>query len=152
MKDEYDRKKELASKDLEESKKKMQEKPFSQRIKPSSTFNTIEEAYGEEGLTFKKKKPTRVPKPQVEHTGPFRPSNPPKKGVVDKTLAKFPEYEDDKRAREDPNFGKPKQKKVKKDDDRPSWKPNTFVKSKPSPSVATNMRNIRASMPAMMRR
>mmetsp|Transcript_656 Transcript_656/g.761 ORF Transcript_656/g.761 Transcript_656/m.761 type:complete len:338 (+) Transcript_656:12-1025(+) len=152
MKDEYDRKKELNSKELAESKKKMQEKPFSQRIKPQTTFNTIEEAYGEEGLKFPKKKPGRVAKAQVEHTGPFKPSNPGKKSVIDKTLAKFPDYLDDAKAKEDPNFGKPRRKKTKKDDEKPAWRPNTFEKSKPSPSVATNLRNIRSSLPTMMRR
>lgn len=152
VKDEYDRKKELARKELMESKKKMQEKPFSQRIKPTGTFNNIEQTYGEEGLVFPKKKPAPKPKPQVEHPAPFKPSNPPKKGAVDKTLSKFPDYLDDELAKKDPNFGKPKQKKVKKDDERPAWKPNTFKKTTPSPSVATNLKNIRSCMPAMMRR
>lgn len=152
MKDEYDRKKDLAREELEESKKKMQEKPFSQRIKPQATFSNVETTYGEEGLTFKKKKPARKAKPQVEHSGPFRPSNPPKKGIVDKTLQKFPDYLDDKKALEDPNYGKPKKKKEKAEDERPAWKPNTYVKSRPTPSVATNLRNIRSSLPTMMRR
>ncbi len=152
MKDEYDRKKELSRKELEESKKMMQEKPFSQRIKPQSTFNNIEGTFGEEGMKFPKKKPARKPKPQVEHPAPFKPSNPPKVGAVEKTLQKFPEYLDDKKAKEDPNFGKPKKKKEKKDDERPAWKPNTSSKSRPTPSVATNLRNIRSSLPTMMRR
>lgn len=152
MKDEYDRKRELARKELEESKKKMQEKPFSQRIKPVDAFNSIEKTYGEEGLVFPKKKPARKPQPQVEHPAPFKPSNPPKKAITDKTLAKFPEYLDDKKALEDPNFGKPKQKKVKPEDEKPAWKPNTFKKTTPSPSVATNLKNIRSSLPMMMRR
>ncbi|CAI2374592.1 unnamed protein product [Moneuplotes crassus] len=152
MKDEYDRRKELASEELKESKKKMQEKPFSQRIKPVETFNNIEQTYGEEGLKFPKKKPPRKAKPQVEHPGPFKPSNPGKKGATDKTIQPFPEYLDDKKALEDPNYGKPTQKKVKKDDERPPWKPNTFVKSRPTPSVVTNLRNIRSCLPTMMRR
>lgn len=152
MKDEYDRKRQLARQELEESKKKMQEKPFSQRIKPMDTFNNIQDTFGEEGMVFPKKKPQRVAKPQVEHDKPFKPSNPPKKGVIDKTLAKFPDYLDDVKAKEDPNFGKPKQKIVKKDDERAAWKPNTFKKTVPSPSVATNLKNIRSSLPAMMRR
>ncbi|CAI2374510.1 unnamed protein product [Moneuplotes crassus] len=152
IKDEYDRKKELASEELKESRKKMQEKPFSQRIKPQATFSNVQEAYGEEGMKFPKKKPQRKAKPQVEHPGPFKPSNPPKKGVTDKTLQAFPEYLDDKKAKEDPNYGKPTQKKAKKEDERPAWKPNTFSKSRPTPSVATNLRNIRSSLPTMMRR
>lgn len=152
MKDEYDLKRELAKKEHIESKKKMQEKPFSQRIKPMDCFANIQEAYGEEGLVFPKKKPPQKIKPQVEHDKPFKPSNPPKKGVYDKTLGKFPDYLDDIKAKEDPNFGKPVQKKVKKDDERAAWKPNTFKRTVPSPSVATNFKNIRSSLPAIMRR
>lgn len=152
MKDEYDRKKELNRKELIESKKKMQEKPFSQRIKPVDTFVNVQDTFGEEGIVFPKKKPPQKIKPQVEHPGPFKPSNPPKSGVYDKTLAKFPEYLDDVKAKEDPNFGKPPQKKTKVDDERAAWKPNTFKKTVPSPSVATNLKNIRSSLPAIMRR
>lgn len=151
MEDDYNIKKKLARKELEEHKKKMQEKPFSQRIKPVATFSNIEETYGED-RKYPEKKPKPKEKPQVEHPAPFKPSNPPKRGVVDKTLDKFPEYLDDQKAKEDPNYGKPTQKKVKKDDDRPAWKPNTFKKTTPSPSVATNLKNIRTSLPAMMRR
>lgn len=146
MKDEYDRKRELEKEEHEESKKKMQEQPFSQRIKHTETFATIKEAYGEEGLTFKPKKPPAKPKPQVTHDQPFKPSNPPKKGAVDKSLGKFPEYIDDKES------GKRKPRKVKKDDERPAWKPNYSKRTVPSPSVATNMKNIRSALPTMMRR
>jgi hypothetical protein len=144
MTDEYDRKKEIATKEHKESQKKMQEKPFSQRIKQTGAFNSIEEAYGEEGLTFKAKKPPAKDLPQVEHDKPFKPSNPAKKGVLEKTLAGFPEYIEEK--------PEPKKRQPKKDDERPSWKPNTFKKTIPSPSVACNMKNIRSSLPSMMRR
>jgi len=144
MKDEYDRERELNSKEIFDSRKKMQEKPFSQRIKPVDAFNNIESVYGEEGLTFKPKKPPAKPKPQVEHDKPFKPSNPPKKGIHDKTLAKFPEHIEEK--------PEPKKRKPKKDDERPAWKPNTFKSTAPSPSVATNLKNIRSSLPTMMRR
>lgn len=144
MKDEYDRKRELARQELFESQKKMQEKPFSQRIKPVDAFNNIESVYGEEGLTFKPKKPPAKPKPQVEHPGPFKPSNPAKKSVIDKTLARFPEHQGEKEEK--------KTRKEKVEDERPAWKPNTFKRTIPSPSVATNFKNIRSSLPAIMRR
>ena len=144
MKDEYDRKKEIARKELKDSQAKMQEKPFSQRIKPVATFGKDEEVFGEEGMTFKAKKPPAKPKPQVEHDKPFRPSNPPKKGIVDKTLARFPEHVEEK--------PEPKRRKPKAEDERPAWKHNTFKKTTPSPSVATNFKNIRSSLPSMMRR
>jgi hypothetical protein len=152
MKDEYNRKKELDSKEHFESQKKMQEKPFSQRIKPIDAFNTIEEAYGEEGIVFAKKKPVRVPKAQVEHLAPFKPSNPAKKDCIGKTLDKYPDYLDDVKAKEDKNYGKPTKKKVVPESDRPKWKPNSFKQSTPSPSVTCNLKNIRSSLPAMMRR
>lgn len=152
LKDEYDRKRELAIQEHKESVKKRQEKPFSQRIKPVETFSNVMDTYGEEGMTFPKKKPPQKEKPQVDHPAPFKPCNPPKKGIVDKTISKFPEYLDDKKAKEDPNFGKPPQKKVKKEDERGAWKPNTFKRSVPCPSVATNLKNIRSSLPMMMRR
>jgi hypothetical protein len=152
MKDEYNRQKELGTKEHYESLSKMQDKPFSQRIKPIGAFNSIEEAYGEEGIVFQKKKPARVAKAQVEHAGPFKPSNPAKKDCLGKTLGKVPDYLDDARAKEDKNYGKPTQKKVVPESDRPKWRPNTFKTSVPSPSVTCNLKNIRSSLPAMMRR
>lgn len=120
MKDEYDMKRDLARKEHIESQKKMQEKPFSQRIKGVDTFGTVQEVFGEEGCTFKPKKPPAKTKPQVEHDKPFKPSNPPKRGIVDKTIAKFPDYIEEK--------PEPKKRKAPKEDERMAWKPNTFKK------------------------
>lgn len=41
MPDEYERKRELERKELEEHHKKLQEKPFSQKVKGRETFNDI---------------------------------------------------------------------------------------------------------------
>ena len=68
-----------------------------------------------------------------------------KKGQTS-TIAKFPEFIPDP----------PKQKKrVKKDDDDdapPGFKCTKKYMSRPTPSVATNFRNLKASFPSAFRR
>ena len=76
---------------------------------------------------------------------PFKPSHPPKVGY-NKSIGKFPKYT------EDP----PKQLKRKIVDDNadepPKFKMTHNMKSKPTPSVATNLRNLKASFPSVFRK
>lgn len=154
MRDDYDIRKEMDKEERKKHHESMQEKPFYGRVsKPIPTFNTVEEAYGEEGLTFKPKKPLRKAEPQVDHDKPFRPSNPPKKGLVDKSIAPFPDYLDDVFKAKDPNFGKVKKiKKGEEEDDHPSWKHTYNSKAVPCRPITTHFKNLRSEFPSMLRR
>ena len=81
----------------------------------------------------------------MEHDKPFRPSNPGKKGY-NKTLAKFPEY------KEDPKKALERKRPVEGEEDKPKFKPTHIFKTRPSPSVATNMRNMKNSFPSVFKR
>ena len=80
----------------------------------------------------------------MEHDKPFRPSNPAKRGY-NKSLSPFPTY------KEDPL--KFVERKPDDDENAPKkFKPTHVHKSRPSPSVQTNMRNLKASFPSVFRR
>lgn len=93
MEDPFGRQKEIDRKALEEHHAKLQEKPFSQKVKPNGTFASIKESYGED-RDYVARKPQEKRAVLMEHDAPFKPSNPPKKGY-NKTLEKFPEYKED---------------------------------------------------------
>jgi len=84
--------------------------------------------------------PHRAPKPKtappVEHDKPFKPSNPPKRGY-NKTIAKFPNYIPD------PKKPVTRRVPVEGEDEKGKFKPTHNAKSRPTPSVATNLRNIK---------
>ena len=81
--------------------------------------------------------------PLMEHDKPFRPSQPPKIGY-NKTLAPFPDY------KEDPL--KFVERKMEEEEDKPKFKPSSLPKTRPTPSVQTNMRNLKASFPSVFKR
>jgi len=91
--DPFDRKKDLERKELEDHHSKLQDKPFSQKVKQKPTFATIKEAYGED-RNYPQRSPEKNREPLMQHDVPFKPSNPPKRGH-NKTIAKFPEYKED---------------------------------------------------------
>ena len=146
--DEYDLPKEKARKERLAHEAKVQEKPFSQRVPPRATFNKEKEVFGED-VEIKARPPPAKRKPPMEHEVPFKPSNPAKKGH-NKTLNKFPEYKE--------NPPKPLVRKVvneedkKEDDDRPNFRPTYNLRSKPCQSVATNLKNLKASFPTVFKR
>ena len=86
----FERKRELEKKELQEHHSKMQEKPFSQKVKGRETFATIKEAFGED-RPYPPRTPPSKRQPLMTHEVPFKPSNPPKRGY-NKTLDKFPPY------------------------------------------------------------
>ena len=93
--------------------------------------------------------PHREPKPKtapaVEHDRAFKPSNPPKLGY-NKTIAPFPLY------KEDPKKPITRRVPVEGEEERSKFKPTHNSKSRPTPSVATNMRNIKTSFPSVFRK
>ena len=94
MADPYDAGKLLRKKEIEEHNKKLQDgKPWKPKHVGGDTFMNVEQQFGEEGLTFKPKKPPKKIEPQVDHGRPFKPSNPHKKGNTGhETFTSFPEF------------------------------------------------------------
>jgi hypothetical protein len=144
IEDDYNRPKEFARKDADYHRSKVQEAPFRQRVGKIDKFNTDKAVLGED-VPIPPKAAPAAKAPLMEHDRPFRPSNPPKIGI-NKTISKFPEY------KEDP----PKQLKrkvpVEGADEPAKFKPTHNVKSRPTPSVQTNLRNLKASFPSVFRR
>lgn len=144
IEDPYNRRRELERKEREEHYKKLQEKPFSQRVKHKETFATIKEQFGEDPPVPARKAPEKR-QPLMTHDEPFYPSHPPKKGY-NKTLDKFPPY------KEDP-LKVVERKKDEGGDDRGKWKPpRTMKPTIPSASVVTNYRNLKTEFPSIFRR
>lgn len=141
--DPYDRKKELQKKEREEHLKKLQDKPFSQKVKPRDTFATIKEQFGED-RPYPQRKPPEKRKPLMEHDVPFKPSNPPKKGY-NKTLDKFPPY------KEDPMRVVTRNKSAEQEE-RGKWKPTHNKKTTPVTSVTTHYKNLKSEFPSIFRR
>jgi len=83
---------------------------------------------------------------KAEHDKPFKPSHPPRIGY-NKTLAKFPAWEAERpkdvtrRPPLDPE-AVPQAK----------FKPTHNFKTRPTPSVAVNMRNLKSAFPTVFRR
>ena len=75
----------------------------------------------------------------MTHDIPFKPSNPPKRGY-NKTLDKFPEY------KEDP-LRVVTRRKESVDDNKARWKPTHNQKTVPTPSVATQYKNLKSEFP-----
>lgn len=144
--DPFDRKKELLKKERLEHESKVQEKPFSQRVKPRSTFGAIKEVFGSDVPLppVKEKEPPSTPPPGL-HDKPFKPSNPPKKGY-NKTLDKFPKYV------EDPLKFVQRKKPVEGEEEKPNFRPTHNVKTMPVNPVATNYRNLKSEFPSIFRR
>ena len=82
---------------------------------------------------------------KTDHERPFKPSNPPKKGNHC-TISKFPEY------RENPPKETVRVRPVEGQEDPPRWRMTTNSYSKPTPSVVTNMKNMKASFPSVFAR
>jgi len=143
--DPYDHKKELAKKELEEHKAKCQEKPFSQKVRPKGNFSTDLQAYGEDvQIPARKPKPARPP--LMTHDHPFKPSHPPKKDAVRKTISAFPPY------KEDPPKPVVRKQKAENEEERPRWRPTHNEKTRPAVSVTTMTKNLRCEFPSVFKR
>lgn len=146
IEDDYNIAKKLAKKELEYHHSMVQEKPFSQKARHTEFFNNHRKVYEENPRIPERKKPE--PPAQEEgkeplHDKPFKPSNPARKGKIKGTLDKFPEYL--------PNPPTELKRKVveegEEEDAPPGFKVTHRYKSRPTPSVATNYRNLKASYP-----
>ena len=83
--------------------------------------------------------------PVYEHDKPFRPSHPARKGY-NKTLEKFPTYI------EDPFKHVTRKVAIEGEDDKKKFRPTHNSKSRPTPAIATNMRNLKAMFPSILKR
>lgn len=83
--------------------------------------------------------------PTCEHERAFRPANPAKKGA-NSTINKFPKY------MENPGKQISRVRPVEGEDPPPRFKMTTNSYSRPTPSIATNMRNMKASFPSVFRK
>jgi len=136
--------------ELEEHKKLVEVigdgKPFSQYAKKKrfGTFNDPIHVYGEDVPLPAREKKVPGELPDLHDGRPFKPSSNMKKGQV--TIGKFPEFIPDPPVRK---------VRVKTDDDDegpPGFKTTKKHMSRPTPSVATNFRNLKASFPSAFRR
>lgn len=160
IEDDYNRKKALLKKEMDFHHSKVQEKPWSQQAKKLTfgTFNNPIDVIGtgKDVPSYQAAKPPmpKVMKPsesakvvQLEplHDRAFRPGNPAKRGNQS-TIAKFPLW----------NGEAPKQlmrkRKDENEEDIPSFKMTTKEFTRPTPSVATNFRNLKSQFPSAFRR
>ena len=140
--DDFNRPKELANEERLAGKALEQEKPFSQQVKRTHLFNTNRAVIGED-RDYPHRPPRSKSPPLMEHDKPFKPSHPPRVGY-NKTLARFPEYIEDPK--------KQVERKMDEEEGPPKFKPTHNFKSRPCPSVTTNMRNLKASFPSVFRK
>ena len=80
----------------------------------------------------------------MEHDKPFKPSHPPRRDQITKTFSPYPHYMEDPR--------KELTRKEEDEDAPPKFKPAHNYKSRPSPSVQLNIRNLKASFPSVFKR
>lgn len=137
--DPYNRAKELAAKEREEHKKKLQEQPFRSVSHGGEHFTNSRKTFGKDDKVLKPALPKPKTPPGKVHENEFKPSNPAKQGY-NKTINKFPEYKPD-----------PLRIAVRKFDDgkekREAFRPNnTAYCERPTPSVTLNRSNLKKEM------
>lgn len=147
MADDYNYPKVISRKELDYHLSKLQDVPFKNRARrtPNGNFNSDLQVYDQKPEIKAKPAPERK-KNQCElgiHDKPFFPARPPKTGY-NKTLEKFPEYKE--------NPLKFISRQPVNEDAPPAWKQTHKHKTRPSPSVQTNLRNLKASFPSVFRR
>ena len=93
MNEGYDIDKEIAKSERLYHLSKIQDKPFSQKVKRRPAFNTDKAVYGED-IPIPERIIHEAPVSKFDHDKPFKPSHPPRIGH-NKTIAKFPAYTED---------------------------------------------------------
>lgn len=144
MPDDYNYPKKLASKEYEEGKKLLQDKPFSQRAKTIGVFNKNLQVFGED-VPIPKREPHTPTKPPMVQEAAFKPAKPARSGVSC-TFEKFPVY------MENPLKFTTRKVAVEGEEAMAVFKSPTHHRSRPTPSVATNIRNLKASFPSIFRK
>lgn len=126
------------------NKAKEQEKPFCYRAHPMPTFNSARALLGEDvPLPPKTKKPD--PKPAVEHDQQWKACRPSRKGA-NYGFSPFPEYVPN------PMKSVERRKPVEGEEDKKPFCNTKKEFTRPTPSIVTNVRNLKASFPSVFRR
>ena len=144
IEDDYMRLKKLATEDRLKGKALEQDKPFSQQAKKTHVFNTNKSVIGED-RPIPNRPLKEKPGPLMEHDKAFKPSHPARSGQINKSMSPYPTY------MENP-MKSVERKMPDESDDKPKFKPTHIGKSRPTPSVSTNIRNLKASFPSVFRR
>jgi hypothetical protein len=144
--DDYNFPKKLAWKELQLHNSKLQDKPFSHAVKLRGDFNPSKDAFLWKGdAQLRDKVPAKVC--DIERNN-WKPSHPARHGH-NKTIGKIPEYK--------PNPMKFLTRKIKAEGEeeeevkRPFRKTHNF-KSRPTPTIACNIRNIKSAFPTVFRK
>jgi len=115
---------------------KLQEKPFTSRVKLTHFFNSSKNVFGEDTPFHARSKSEATKLNLAEHERAWRPSMPPRSGAFC-TLAKFPEF------KPDPPKEVTRKRPVEGEEPRPSFKLTYRKKTAPCSSIATNTRNVK---------
>jgi len=146
--DDYEAQKKLDLKKREYHNSKIQDKAFCSRAKHTDHFFNNRATHEENPPVPPRKAPVvEEKKGDPLHDKPFKPSNPNKKGRQG-AIEKFPAHVPD------PIFQAKKKAVVDENapESPPGFKMTYKYKSRPSPSVATNIRNLKASFPSAFRK
>lgn len=142
--DDFNWPRKVARKEMEEKKKLEQEKPFSQRAKTWGGFNTIREVFGEEPL-IPARPARKASEPPMEQEAAWKPAKPARSGYSC-TFEKFPEY------KENPLKHTQRKRPVEGEEPGPAFRSTYMYRSRPTPSVVTNLRNMKSSFPSVFKR
>lgn len=131
--DDYDNFKDHKREETRQHKAKIP-RPFSTTVRQRTTFTKDKQDYNNEGVGKDHK--VKYVYPPADHTGPFKPSHPAKKGY-NKTIEHFPTYIEDQGK-------KVAQKSIEHYAKHTGyWKHPTYYKSKVSTTIHGNFRNER---------
>ena len=144
--DDYCIAKEIATKEREYHQSKLQDKPFSQmsRRNYKGLFNKDMDMFDLKDHIKPQVRTQTAPR-IAEHERAFRPANPTKKGY-NGTIDKFPKYI------ENPPRNLVRKRPVEGEEEKPRFKMTSNSYSRPTPSIATSMKNMRSSFPSVFRR
>ena len=151
MSEDYNAPKKLARKELDYHLSKLEAvgggKPFKNKVAEIGDFNDILQVYDWRRDAQVRTPPKRRPACGEIHDGKnFKPSHPAKHGY-NKTLKPFPEY------KENPlKFVKRKMPIEGEEDEMKPFKKTHNTKSRPTPSIQTNLRNLKAAFPSVFRK
>lgn len=146
MPEDYDIPKKLARQDREYHETKIQEKPFSSRAGPLPLFNSHKQVHMEDPM-IPARKPAAPPEPPVTHEVAWRPTRTvihekangqALNGTIPYVYMENPKTPLKRRPEPD-------------DDEKPGFKATYKGLSRPSPSVATNFRNLKSQFPSAFR-
>lgn len=111
-------------------------------MKRTHIFNSLRSVIGED-IPIPHREPARRRSPLMEHDKAFKPTQNHRTGIT-ASLGRFPVYIEDPK--------KPLTRKMEEEDERKKFKPTHNSKSRPSPSVTTNLRNLKSSFPSVFKR